>query len=479
MESDFGPPKRYLFLTSNHTYGHIVECITVAKKLLKLDKSCEITIVCEGNAARLAEKEGFSVIKLPLSGGCREDYKYNPIEFDNFTEPILNSIVETINPDMVIMNFRYAFKACIKNKIPFILLFPNEMHERLKFYSELSKKIFFTYPPFYKNDSLNKLDIVGPIIPDKKECEITLPKDTFLLTLGGGGWKDSLKSIIQPLVDYFESQNRYTLFILSDHFKAKDFGSKGKNIIFHDFLDSSEEFMDLVSKCKGIITHGGTTLLQAAYSKKPTISIPLPFLRDQIRRSKFFEEKGCIVKLDANELTKNKIEEAINKSLSSKLAKNQKKYLKDYHATTKIARYILSNSNSSELVIDAGNYNKKYWSNNESELCILEKLENEKILYSWTKNLSLDYQNPVPEWFREIIPYPLQKELSLHKRHSEKFLSDKKIINSTMYVNGHFARVYLVGNHIITRWHCKESNKDFLVFSNKFKENGTERIKCH
>ncbi len=473
-------PKKYLFLTSNHTYGHIVECITVAKKLVKLDKNCEITIVCEGNAARLAEKEGFCVIKLPLSSGCKDKYIYNAIDFNPLVEPLLDAIVRTLKPDRVIMNFRYAFKACLENKIPFVLIFPNEMKERLKFYSEIADKIFFTYPNFYINNNLSKLDIVGPILPERKNNSLNIQENTFLLSLGGGGWKDSLKKIIEKVIRYFESQEKYNLLILSNHFKLEDFNCKKKNIIFHDFVDTTEEFIDIMTRAKGIITHGGTTLIQSAYLNKPTISIPLPFLRDQIRRSEIFESKGCIVKLNEDDLNNETIKKAIESALNKNLLENQKKYLKDNNASLKIAQYLIDNSKSKNIQIDKEGYNAKYLSNNKNEICILNKPNSEsKILISWTSELSIDYQNPVPEWFREIIPYTIQKELNLHRRNSEKFLSDKLIKNTSEDINGHYCRTYSFSNFYIVRWYCKESGRSFIYFSINTNKKEIKRVKCH
>ena len=144
------------------------------------------------------------------------------------------------------------------------------------------------------------------------------------------------------------------------------------------------------------------------------------------------EDAGCLVRIEEKNLNKKNLLKALEECQNPKIIENQKKNLTDNKAVEIIVDYIIKNAKKDKIQINKKGFNHKFYSNHETNLCVLSSRKIKgNISLAWTSSPEFDYQNPLPESFRRIIPYPIQKELLLHRRFSERFLDGVKISDVT------------------------------------------------
>ncbi|MCJ7450688.1 MAG: hypothetical protein MUP58_03025 [Candidatus Nanohaloarchaeota archaeon QJJ-9] len=479
-------PRKYLFLTSNGTYGHIVPTMKVAKRLSKQENT-ETYIACDGKAAQKARDEGFAVLQHPMVRAFSEDYIGGYTNFKGYITDFLNDLVNRINPDAVIMNFAYSFKPTFDRNIPSFLLFPEDLKDRIRYYSDIVDEIFLTFPEEFWNPrkEFENVEPVGPV-PHKrdfKDKELKKVRSNYneenlvLMSFGAGEWKkENLKKIVDSAEDYFRDKEDFHILITGD------FNPDIENSTILGDLPPVE-YLKTVQACDYAVFHGGQSTFEASILGTPFLSFPMPDSREQKTRVRKLEKFGCTYSTTADELDPETFREKFEKLEEKKeeILENQKKIFGKYNSLETIEKRIEDKTNGKKAKLDI-EAEEKFVRNSRNSFLAGFEYKGEKCMFAVNNELSEDFHSIIPEWVRKMLPYPIQKKYSLRPRESEKFHDrvDKIEPSSTRELNGHKVREHIFKFNEIewtaARWKYNTGKEIFLFSPSKHIEELIENV---
>lgn len=484
-------PYKFLFLTSNGTYGHIIETMKVAKKLSEEVGNSEIYIVCDGKAADKAREEGFAVIRHPLCRAFEEDYVGERTNFKGYVGGFLNDMVERISPDAVIMNFAYAFKKPFETDIPSFLIFPNDLRDRIKYYSDIVDKIFMTFPKSFWDcdENLDNVFPVGPIVYKENFDNEEIKKlkksyssdDLVLISFGAGEWKkDKLKKMLSSMKSYFKQRSDMKVLITGDWQLDIENSTTLGDL-------TPVEYLKYLKASDYAVFHGGISTLEACVLNTPFISIPVPGARGQVIRSRKLDESGCAYRIRFEELDAKKFKMTFDKLIEnrSEIIENQKKIFNKLNPLQTIKDAVIeevkNNGNKVEFDVEA---DISFTRNGTGAFLSGFEHDGEEYMFGVNRNFSEEFYAIFPNWVTELMPYSLKKRYSLRPRESEKFKQKIEHLSSdsTRSINSHKVRIHDFGREneelTVARWHCGSNKEIFLLGPREKVRDVIPRVKC-